>query len=83
VNARGKTWFGTEPRAEVKIAPLENQRIAIAPRVGASPDVMIEGKAAVTRSDVVAQEKLPPGAYLVWITCVERRTGTGSTSSCG
>jgi len=47
------------------VRPLEGQSLETRTELSAAPGVRVEGNAAVTRSEVVEDNRLPPGKYLL------------------
>ncbi|MHB1045180.1 MAG: hypothetical protein ACYC4P_04145 [Thermoanaerobaculia bacterium] len=58
-------YFGGPPEVSLHVRPLEGQSLETRPELAAAPNVRIEGGAAVTRSEVVEDNRLPPGKYLL------------------
>ena len=58
-------FFGGPPEVSLHVRPLEGQDLETRPELSAAPSVRIEGGAAVTRSEVVEDNRLPPGKYLL------------------
>jgi hypothetical protein len=58
-------YFGQPPEVSLHVRPLEGQSLETHPELSAAPNVRVEGGAAVTRSEVVEDNRLPPGKYLL------------------
>lgn len=58
-------YFGGTPEVSMRVRPLEGQSLETRPELSTAPSVRIEGGAAVTRSEVVEDNRLPPGKYLL------------------
>jgi hypothetical protein len=57
-------YFGA-PDVTVMVYALEGQDLDTRPELSSDPTVQIGGSAAVTRSDVLQDNTLPPGKYLL------------------
>ena len=58
-------YFGGPPEVSLHVRPLEGQSLETRTELSAAPGVRVEGGAAVTRSEVVDDHRLPPGKYLL------------------
>lgn len=58
-------YFGGPPEVSLHVRPLEGQSLETRPETSTAPGVRVEGAAAVTRSEVVEDNRLPPGKYLL------------------
>lgn len=58
-------FFGGPPEVSLHVRPLEGQSLETRTELSAAPGVRVEGNAAVTRSEVVEDNRLPPGKYLL------------------
>lgn len=61
-------WLGGGRAAEIQVIPLDPVEIDTEQQVVASPSVRIEGKAALSVANVMRDNILPPGRYLLRIT---------------
>lgn len=58
-------YFGGSPEVSLHVRPLEGQSLETYPELSTAPSVRVEGDAAVTRSEVLEDNRLPPGKYLL------------------
>ena len=58
-------YFGAPPEVQVNVYPLEGQRLDTHSEISSAPSVQAGGSAVVTRADVVAGNRLPPGKYVL------------------
>jgi hypothetical protein len=58
-------FFGAQPEVGIIVYPLEGQNLDTRPELSTEPSVQISGSAAVTRSDVIQGNRLPPGKYVL------------------
>lgn len=73
-------YFGGPPVVSLHVRPLEGQSLETRPELSTAPSVRVEGSAAVTRSDVVEDNRLPPGKYLLSVTLTGPRNWDRQTS---
>jgi len=73
-------YFGEPPEVSLRVRPLEGQGLETRPELSTAPSVRVEGGAAVTRSEVVEDNRLPPGKYLLSVTLTGPRNWDRQTS---
>lgn len=78
--AGASEYFGGPPEVSLHVRPLEGQSLETRPELSTVPSVRVEGGAAVTRSDVVEDNRLPPGKYLLSVTLTGPRNWDRQTS---
>ena len=60
-------YFGAPPDFSVLVRPLEGQNLETRPELSTASSVRAGGSAVVTQADVVQENRLPPGKYLLQI----------------
>ena len=60
-------YFGSPPEVSILVRPLEGQNLETRPELSTASSVRAGGSAVVTRADVVQENRLPPGKYLLQI----------------
>jgi hypothetical protein len=78
--AGASEYFGGPPEVSLHVRPLEGQSLETRPELSTAQSVRIEGGAAVTRSEVVDDNRLPPGKYLLSVTLAGPRNWDRQTS---
>ncbi len=73
-------YFGEPPEVSLHVRPIEGQSLETRPELSTAPTVRVEGGAAVTRSEVVQDNRLPPGKYLLSVTLTGPRNWDRQTS---
>ncbi len=68
VNQHGSSWFGANPQLEMLVEPLEGQQVRINRSIAGAPSVTMNDRRVPVIQNVVADKKLPPGAYLFTFT---------------
>jgi hypothetical protein len=66
-------FFGSPPDVSVMVIPLEGQELDTRPELSAESDVRVGGSAVVTRSDVIQDDRLPPGKYVLSVRAAGAR----------
>jgi len=78
--AGASEYFGGPPEVSLHVRPLEGQSLETRPELSTAPNVRVEGGAAVTWSEVVKGNRLPPGKYLLSVTLTGSRNWDRQTS---
>ena len=68
VNKLGTDWFGTRGEVETLVRPLGDYEIKTLPTLKATPSVTVGGMPLATASNVIDENKLPPGDYIFIVT---------------
>ena len=58
-------YFGNPPQVDVIVKPLEGQRLDTRTELSTSGSVQVGGQSVVTQSNVLQENRLPPGKYLM------------------
>jgi len=66
--AGAESWFGPDPGAEVTVIPLGDVELKTHAEVHAEQSVRVGGQAALTRREVLEENRLPAGRYLLAVT---------------
>jgi hypothetical protein len=58
-------YFGAPPEVSIHVYPLDGQDLATRPEIGSATSVSVGGAAPLTVANVIQDNRLPPGRYLV------------------
>lgn len=60
-------YFGAQPELTIHVLPLEGQSLDTRPELSTAPSVQVRGSAVVTHANVVQDNRLPPGKYVLTV----------------